>query len=121
MTFDEALRKIAETLAANPVIASRGVARTESEQLLTSAVLSETGAPLRRVTLYAQGREEVPKAALARAFEMATARARGELLQHLTGFQTFLSHDYQVTPDVLVPRPETELLVTMMTERLTPP
>jgi release factor glutamine methyltransferase len=32
-------------------------------------------------------------------------------LQHLTGIQAFWGRDFLVTPDVLIPRPETELLV----------
>lgn len=46
------------------------------------------------------------------AREIAIARASGRILQHLLGVQAFLSHDYRVGPDVLVPRPETEVLVT---------
>ncbi len=38
-------------------------------------------------------------------------RARGEPLAYITGVKEFWSLPLQVTPDVLVPRPETELLV----------
>jgi release factor glutamine methyltransferase len=38
-------------------------------------------------------------------------RARRIPLQHLTGTQAFWKQVYRVTPDVLIPRPETELLV----------
>jgi release factor glutamine methyltransferase len=38
-------------------------------------------------------------------------RARRRPLQHLTGTQAFWRHEFQVTSDVLIPRPETELLV----------
>lgn len=38
-------------------------------------------------------------------------RARRRPLQHLTGTQSFWRHELRVTPDVLIPRPETELLV----------
>jgi release factor glutamine methyltransferase len=38
-------------------------------------------------------------------------RARRRPLQHLTGCQWFWKHEFTVTADVLVPRPETELLV----------
>ena len=38
-------------------------------------------------------------------------RAQGEPLQHLTGHQEFYGLDFEVTSDVLIPRPETELLI----------
>jgi len=38
-------------------------------------------------------------------------RAKGEPLQYLTGHQQFFELDFEVNPDVLIPRPETELLV----------
>ena len=37
--------------------------------------------------------------------------ARGVPLPYLTGVQAFYELDFEVTPDVLIPRPETELLV----------
>jgi release factor glutamine methyltransferase len=38
-------------------------------------------------------------------------RAIGEPLQYITGHQEFFKLDFEVTPDVLIPRPETELIV----------
>ena len=44
-------------------------------------------------------------------FELVAERARRRPLQHLTGSQAFWRHEFLVTPDVLIPRPETEQLV----------
>jgi release factor glutamine methyltransferase len=38
-------------------------------------------------------------------------RAGGEPLQYITGHQEFFNLDFEVTRDVLIPRPETELIV----------
>jgi release factor glutamine methyltransferase len=42
---------------------------------------------------------------------MVDRRAAGEPLQYITGRQEFFGLDFEVTPDVLIPRPETELIV----------
>jgi release factor glutamine methyltransferase len=59
----------------------------------------------------ARAAESVPPAAAARFETAIEQRARRRPLQHLTGHQAFWRHDFIVTPDVLIPRPETELLV----------
>jgi release factor glutamine methyltransferase len=47
-----------------------------------------------------------------RAFRfLIERRASGEPLQYITGHQEFFKLDFEVTPAVLIPRPETELIV----------
>jgi release factor glutamine methyltransferase len=55
---------------------------------------------------------------LRRFLSLTEERARRRPLQHLTGTQAFWRHEFLVTPDVLIPRPETELLVEAALEAL---
>jgi release factor glutamine methyltransferase len=50
--------------------------------------------------------------------ELVERRAAGEPLQYIRGSQEFYGLDFEVTPDVLIPRPETELLVETALELL---
>ena len=45
-------------------------------------------------------------------------RAAGEPIAYLVGRSEFYGLDFAVTPDVLIPRPETEMLVDLAVERL---
>lgn len=58
-----------------------------------------------------------PEAA-AQMSALAGRRAAGEPIAYLVGFREFYGRDFVVTPDVLIPRPETELLVDLAKEKL---
>ncbi|CAG0947981.1 partial Release factor glutamine methyltransferase, partial [Anaerolineae bacterium] len=47
-------------------------------------------------------------------------RLQGQPIAHITGKREFWSREFLVTPDVLIPRPETELLVELTLERIKP-
>ena len=51
---------------------------------------------------------------------LALRRQAGEPVAYLTGHREFWSLDLEVTPDVLVPRPETELIVELALGALAP-
>jgi release factor glutamine methyltransferase len=48
---------------------------------------------------------------LARYQALIERRASGEPLQYITGHQEFFGLEFEVTPDVLIPRPETEIII----------
>jgi release factor glutamine methyltransferase len=50
--------------------------------------------------------------------ELIAARQRGEPVAYLIGFRGFWTFELTVTPDVLIPRPETELLVEIALARI---
>ena len=51
-------------------------------------------------------------------FALLARRAAGEPTQYLTGKQEFWGLEFEVTPDVLIPRPETEHVIEVALERL---
>ena len=72
-----------------------------------------------RAAILARGREPLPpEAASPASTALVGERARRRPLQHLTGTQAFWRHEFLVTPDVLIPRPETEVLVEAALELL---
>ncbi len=71
-----------------------------------------------RTWLYAHPEEIVADADAQRFFELIARRAAGEPTQHLTGKQEFWGLEFEVTPDVLIPRPETEHVIEVALDRL---
>lgn len=109
--FDEALRLAQAILSRNLELVERGSLLSEAEQIVVAAYRRATGKSLSRVELYTRLADRLPEAAGEQVIVLASGRAEGKLLQHLTGTQFFYEHEYDVGPDVLVPRPETEVLV----------
>ena len=71
-----------------------------------------------RARLLADSVRTLPPHAEASFLALLTERAARRPLQHLTGTQWFWRHEFLVTPDVLIPRPETELIVETALHRL---
>jgi release factor glutamine methyltransferase len=71
-----------------------------------------------RTWLYAHPEEIIADADAQRFFELIARRAAGEPTQHLTGKQEFWGLEFEVTPDVLIPRPETEHVIEVALDRL---
>lgn len=64
-----------------------------------------------RIQLYSDFERPLVKEELTVLRELVTRRAHHEPLQYITGRAEFYSLSFKVTPDVLIPRPETEHLV----------
>jgi release factor glutamine methyltransferase len=71
-----------------------------------------------RTWLYAHPEEVIADANAQRFFELIARRAAGEPTQHLTGKQEFWGLEFEVTPDVLIPRPETEHVIEVALDHL---
>ena len=71
-----------------------------------------------RTWLYAHPEEIFSAETTAQYFALVQRRANGEPTQHLTGKQEFWGLEFEVTPDVLIPRPETEHLIEVALDRL---
>src|SRR6266478_526568 len=71
-----------------------------------------------RTWLYAHPEEQVSSADAERFFALIARRAEGEPTQHLTGKQEFWGLEFEVSSDVLIPRPETEHVIEVALDRL---
>lgn len=74
---------------------------------------------LTRGQLLARAGEPVPAPVAAEFARLAARRAAGEPVAYLLGRREFWSLDFEVGPAVLVPRPETELLVERVLANVT--
>jgi release factor glutamine methyltransferase len=108
MKIREALHEAAARLRAAGIIDARPDARA----LLSHTLTRE------HAFLVAHSDEEIDPAALALYQQRVARRASGEPLQYITGRQEFYGLDFEVTPAVLIPRPETELIVETALELL---
>lgn len=100
--------------SATQALAVAGVAspRLDAELLLAHACQMD------RAGLYSRWHSAAPAECRERFGVMLARRQRREPLQYIIGRQEFWSLELVVTPDVLIPRPETELLVELALARL---
>jgi release factor glutamine methyltransferase len=108
LTIADALREAATALRASGV----SEARREAGSLLSHAVSRD------RTFLITHADEPLTAEQLRSYLSSVERRAAGEPLQYITGAQEFYGLEFEVNPDVLIPRPETELLVETALELL---
>jgi release factor glutamine methyltransferase len=71
-----------------------------------------------RTWLYSHPEEILPESVAEAYFALLGRRSSGVPTQHLTGKQEFWGLEFEVTADVLIPRPETEHLIEVALDRL---
>jgi release factor glutamine methyltransferase len=101
MTVKEALRQATDLLASHDI----EDARLESEILLRQVL------QLSRVELYQELDHRLDSKQAKDFQQLVKRRLSGEPTAYITGHREFYGLDFQVNRDVLIPRPETELLV----------
>jgi release factor glutamine methyltransferase len=71
-----------------------------------------------RTSLYSHPEDPLTEIESQNYFSMIERRAAGVPTQHLTAKQEFWGLEFEVTPDVLIPRPETEHVIEVALDRL---
>ena len=71
-----------------------------------------------RAWMYSHHEEILDPATTQKYFQLIGRRAAGQPTQYLTGHQEFWGLDFEVTPAVLIPRPETEHVMEVALARL---
>jgi len=93
-------------------LAGLDCARQDALRLMAQALGTD------RLTVYVEPRRPVDARAAASFRALVDRRAGHEPVQHILGFEEFCGLKIAVTPDVLIPRPETEGLVERALELL---
>jgi release factor glutamine methyltransferase len=100
------------TLTVRQVIAQSGLMPLDAQVLLAHTLGSD------RAWLVAHANDALPRDRVDAFFALARRRRDGEPVAYLTGIREFWGMALTVTPNVLIPRPETETLVERALARL---
>jgi release factor glutamine methyltransferase len=85
---------------------------------LDAEILLQAITGIHRSTMYARPEQLLTTEQLQDLYPAVARRERGEPIAYIIGRQEFWSMTLQVSPAVLIPRPETELLVESALERI---
>jgi len=99
------MRRKNEAVSRKTAIQASGLEISEAEILLAWLLKKP------RLEIMAHPEKRVPATALKRLAALAKKRSQGFPLAYLTGKKEFFSLDFKVSPAVLVPRPETEIMI----------
>ncbi len=84
---------------------------------LDAEVLLAEARGCRRIDLYAAYGDDADEPTRTAFRELVRRRADGTPVAYLVGRREFYALDFEVNPDVLIPRPETELLVVALLDQ----
>jgi release factor glutamine methyltransferase len=90
--------------------------RASDSPRLDAEVLLAHALGLRRLDLYLKFDRRLTEAELGVYRELVARRAKGEPVAYLVGHKEFMGLDFAVTPSVLIPNPDTEVLVQRAVE-----
>jgi release factor glutamine methyltransferase len=99
------VRDLVRSATARLMSAGIESARWDAEWLVADRVRQQ------RLSLYAHPERMVPPAEEERLWQAVDRRILREPLQYLLGYQEFWGLPFRIGPEVLIPRPETEMLV----------
>src|SRR5687768_2164256 len=85
---------------------------------LDAEVLLATARGCQRIDLYTAFGDEASEEVRTAFRELVRRRAAGEPVAYLVGHREFYSLNFEVTPEVLIPRPETELVVVALLDHV---
>ncbi|MDQ7815145.1 MAG: HemK/PrmC family methyltransferase [Patescibacteria group bacterium] len=111
MTISEAITKTSAKLQPDRISCAeeKHLGRLEAEILLSHALKRD------RVWLLAHPTEKIPAADFRNFSRLFSRRLKHEPIAYILGKKEFFGYDFIVTPDVLIPRPETELMIETIT------
>jgi len=103
---------VSETISAALAAACRMIDALDARALLCHVLQRDAA------YLIARGDDPLGAGAVRRFELLVVRRAAGEPVAYITGHREFYGLDFKVAPTVLIPRPETELLVELALERI---
>lgn len=104
----------------SPSVSTAARSSTLAEPRFDAEVLLGHAAQIARSTVLAHPERSLPAEVVDRYRSLVARRAGGEPIAYLVGRREFHAVTLEVTPAVLVPRPETELLVDALLELIAP-
>ncbi|MEW5769105.1 MAG: peptide chain release factor N(5)-glutamine methyltransferase [Pseudomonadota bacterium] len=111
---------LADTLKANAARLAAALGLDAREARLEAQILAAQALAVGRAWLIAHDRDVLTPAQAGAVEALLVRRERGEPVAYILGEREFYGRVFKVTPDVLIPRPDTELLVETALRHLPP-